>query len=223
MPDTDNNLTFNTPVLLIGGAGVDEACLNSEVFSLWPIVAADGGANALREINIVPTAVIGDLDSLTDLEYWRANTRVVEISEQDTTDFEKCLYSVRAPLVVAMGFTGRRFDHTLVSLHLLQRYAPSVKLILLTERDVCFAICGNLKMQLPVGSRFSLYPLSRTSFTRSVGLEYPLDGLVMEQGHLIGTSNRVTEASLSIEADSSGVYAIITERQLLPVIIDQII
>lgn len=220
--DIDHNLTFNTPVLLVGGAGVDEATLRSDTFSHWPIIAADGGANALREFDILPTAVIGDLDSLTDHEYWQANTRVVEISEQDTTDFEKCLYSVNAPLLVAIGFTGRRFDHTLVSLHLLQKYTPAVNLVLLTGQDVCFAACGNLQLQLPVGSRFSLYPLSRSVFISSVGLEYPLDGLVLEQGQLIGTSNRVTEAALTIEADSDGVYAVITERQLLPLIVEQL-
>ena len=227
MPDThadnDHNLIFNTPVLLVGGAGVDEATLRSDAFSHWPIIAADGGANALREFDIMPTAIIGDLDSLTDREYWQAKTRVVQIFEQDTTDFEKCLYKVDAPLLVAFGFTGRRFDHTLVSLHLLQKYTPAVKLILLTEQDVCFAVRGNLQLQLPLGSRFSLYPLSRCVFTCSTGLEYPLDDLVLEQGHMIGTSNRVAEAAITIEADSAGVYAVITERKLLPLIVDQLI
>ena len=227
MPDgpanIDHTLTFNTPVLLIGGAGVSEASLKSDIFSGWPIIAADGGANVLRELNILPTAVIGDLDSLTDFNYWQANTRVVKISEQDTTDFEKCLYTVKAPLVVALGFTGRRFDHTLVTLHLLQRYSPTVKLVLLTDYDVCFAVSGNLELRLPVGRRFSLYPLSRSVFTKSIGLEYPLDGLVLEQGQLIGTSNRVADTTLTIEAEPGGVYTVITERQLLANIIDQLI
>ena len=56
----------------------------------------------------MPQAVIGDFDSLSDLG--RAAipaTRQHVIPEQDTTDFDKALRSIRAPFVLGLGFSGR--------------------------------------------------------------------------------------------------------------------
>ena len=70
------------------------------------LIAADGGADALHEMRLTPEAVIGDMDSLSDMAAWRGRTRLVHLAEQDSTDFEKCLYATQAPLYVAPGFTG---------------------------------------------------------------------------------------------------------------------
>ena len=47
----------------------------------------------------------------------------MQIAEQETTDFEKAIYSTRAPVTVALGMTGKRFDHTLAALDAVTRYA----------------------------------------------------------------------------------------------------
>jgi thiamine pyrophosphokinase len=48
---------------------------------------------------------------------------VHHLPEQDTTDFEKCLYSVAAPLLLGVGFLGGRADHHLAAMNVLVRYA----------------------------------------------------------------------------------------------------
>ena len=50
---------------------------------------------------------------------------MIQIAEQVTTDFEKALYSTRAPVTVALGMTGKRLDHTLAALDAVSKYAPS--------------------------------------------------------------------------------------------------
>lgn len=222
MRETNSKLVFDQPVVLIGGASFDESVLQSFVVAGWPIVAADGGANSLLGTEITPTAIVGDLDSLQQPEYWRRYTRVIEVVEQDTTDFEKCLYSVEAPLVVALGFTGQRFDHTLVTLHLMQKYVDHQRLLLITERDVCFACRGDLQLTLPVGGRFSIYPLTPSTFVASAGLAYPLDGLCLKQGSLIGTSNQVSAAEVQVEATADGVYVVIVSVSLLSTLLQQL-
>ena len=91
---------FDDPVILIGGADVDMSLLNR--FSHLPIVAADGGANHLRNTNRLPEMIIGDVDSLQDYEHWQSVTHVKKIAEQDTTDLEKCLYSTDASLYLSL-------------------------------------------------------------------------------------------------------------------------
>ena len=45
------------------------------------------------------------------------------IAEQDTTDLEKCLDSVEAPLFLGLGFLGGRIDHHLAAMNALVRHA----------------------------------------------------------------------------------------------------
>ena len=70
-------------------------------------VAADSGADRLLKLGVVPQAVIGDMDSISDQA--RAEIpldRQHLVGEQLTTDFDKALRLIKAPLVLALGFAG---------------------------------------------------------------------------------------------------------------------
>ena len=180
-------VTYDNQVLLVGGADIDTGLL--QLYRKSPLVAADGGANYLRRLNWLPSVVLGDLDSLHDRTYWENHTRVIEISEQDTTDFEKCLYSIDAPLYIAAGFCGGRLDHTLATLHVVQKYHRQKSVVLISEQDVIVVCSDTVDLALPVGTRVSVYPLTTVGFESSEGLQYSLNGLTLQSGHFIGTSN----------------------------------
>ena len=103
--------SYDTPVILLGGGDINWPVLQHYVDLSFPIVAADGAANALETTAIVPDRIIGDLDSLTRPETWSERTSLHHVTEQDSTDFEKCLYSIEAPLHIGFGFLGQRLDH----------------------------------------------------------------------------------------------------------------
>lgn len=221
---TDPPLQFTRPVILVGGGDINASRLQSLTTRGYPLIAADGGANRLRALDLVPAAVIGDLDSVEDLPYWQRRCQVLHLHEQDSTDFEKCLYSLSAPAFIGLGFTGRRFDHTLAAMHSLARYGASHNVLLVAESDLLWVRSGATRLQLEPDMRFSVYPLTRTTFAHSVGLAYPLDGLSLQQGHLIGTSNRTTQASVQIEtADhDTGIYLVITPVTALNLLLTQL-
>ncbi len=213
-------LQYVTPVILAGGGDIQPAVVHKLRELGWPVVAADGGAALLRVGGVTPDLIIGDLDSLPDADHWKSVTELIKIPEQDSTDFEKCLYTVKAPLYIATGFTGSRFDHTLAGLHILHRYVDSHRVLLLAGDDVCFAQKGELTLDVEKGVRFSVYPLERTEFSASRGLQYPLQGLQMQSGELIGTSNRAESTSVYINAET-GAYCVIVPVSLLDSLIDQ--
>ena len=205
-------LKFDGPVVLVGGADADVNLLKQ--FAHLPLVAADGGANHLRHNSLVPQAVIGDLDSVTDKDHWQSVSKVIELKEQDTTDFEKCLYSVDAPLFIAIGFTGNRLDHTLATLHVMQKLHQTKRVVLVSDDDVACVCSEKVQVGLPVGTRVSIYPLNRIAFESSNGLLYPLNGLVMQPGEMIGTSNTSTDLQVAIKPqpeiqDTDSCYALI--------------
>ena len=183
-----------TGVTLVG-AGKPSAKNITESLSLAPLlVAADGGANFCAEMGLEPSAIIGDFDSLApDVRKRLSHARLIEVSEraeQDSTDFEKCLVRIDAPFVLAAGFVDARLDHTLASFSALaRRIGPPT--ILLGSEDVAFAAPLELALELPVGTRFSLFPMEEMSGT-SEGLEWPIDGLTLSPVGRIATSNQVT-------------------------------
>lgn len=208
-------VTFPYPVTLVGGGALDRAMLE-EAQALAPgLVAADGAADRLETWGLMPDAVIGDMDSISDTDTWAARTRVLRLQEQDTTDFEKCLYATDAPLYVAAGFTGRRVDHMLAVFHAMLRRADK-HVVLLGEEEAMALLPADrpFVMDLEVGAVVSLYPLRSATGTLSEGLEWPVDGLAMAPGEVIGTSNRAVAPRVRVAFDKPGVLVMVARKHL---------
>ena len=164
------------------------------------VVAADGGANRLLDLGCLAEAVIGDLDSIKAATKLRLAGRLFPIAEQKTGDFDKALRSIAAPFVLGIGFSGARLDHGLAVLNGLVRH-PDKRCLLLGGRDVTFLAPREIDLDLPVGSRLSLFPMGPVQGT-SEGLRWPLQGRHFAPAGLIGTSNEVTgPVRLRFDAD----------------------
>lgn len=202
------------PVLLVGGGPVD-APLMKRLAVDRPLVAADSGANTALAAGLVPTLVLGDLDSIEDVEAVRQQTQVVHLPDQDTTDLEKSLAYVDAPAIIGLGFLGARFDHSLAALHALSVCTKRREILLIGESDLVLRVRGDFVCDLPLGMRFSVWPLVSQAFRRSVGLRYPLDGLVMASGSMVGTSNETSAPRVAIEALDGPGYLVITSLEAI--------
>lgn len=177
-------------VTLIGGAEVSAADLQAALALAPTLIAADGGADRALDLGHRPAAVVGDLDSISDLAKTRLAKVLHPIGEQDSTDFEKCLTHLDAPFVIAVGFTGGRMDHQFAVMNTMARL-PMPPVLLLGEEDICFRAPPECALELPVGTRLSLVPMGLSS-GRSAGLQWPIDGIDFAPDGRIGTSNRVT-------------------------------
>ena len=191
-------VVFEGPMAIVGGGAVDPALLVELAGRGVALVGADGGADAIGEAGLVPAAIIGALDSVGDRAAWEQRTRVIHIPEQITTDFQKAIYSTQAPVTLALGMTGKRLDHTLAALSAVLQYAPSRKLLLVDEVDVALAVVGPIRFEAGLRERVSIHPLLPIRFLQSTGLYYPMDGLLLEPGGLIGTSNEGTGGPVEI-------------------------
>ena len=209
-------MRFETAVTLVGAGALDHAMVEAAHRLAPVLIAADGGADRLAEMRLHPRAVIGDMDSIADPERWREGPAAfVHLAEQETTDFEKCLYATEAPLYLAVGFTGRRIDHTLAVFHTLLRY-PDKRIVLVGEHEVsALAPPGaTLRMAVTPGARVSIYPLLPVNATRSRGLAWPIDGLALAPGHKIGTSNEASQPVVEVAFDGPGALVML-EREAL--------
>ncbi len=176
-------------------------------------VAADTGADRLLRHGVMPEAVIGDFDSI--LPESRARIPAIRqhvVTEQVTTDFDKALRSIAAPIVLALGFAGARLDHGLAAMTTLVARA-SQPCILIGPSDVAFAAPPRLELDLVVGEAFSLFPMARVR-GESSGLEWPIAGIDFAPDGMIGTSNRVVSSRVVLEFDRPGMLVILPRRRL---------
>ncbi|MGL4237365.1 thiamine diphosphokinase [Tabrizicola sp.] len=176
-------------------------------------VAADGGADRLLRLGVMPEAVIGDMDSLSVGA--RAEIPVSRqhlVPEQMTTDFDKALRSIEAPLVLALGFAGARLDHGLAAFATLIARVER-RCILIGPKDLAFAAPPRLELELSPGEPLSLFPLAEVT-GRSEGLEWPIGGITFAPNGMIGTSNRVTAGRVVLEFDARGMLVILPRRRL---------
>lgn len=207
------------PVTLIGGGQVTPQDM-ADALAIGPfLVAADGGADRALALGAVPDLVIGDLDSLgPDARAQIPPDRLHRIAEQDTTDFEKCLSRIQAPLVLGIGFGGGRLDHQLAVLNVIsRRRIPPV--VLLGEVDICFASPPLLALDLEPGSRVSLFPMGPCT-GRSQGLRWPINGLAFAPDGFAGTSNQVVGP---VELEIDGPMLVILPRQALRRVVEWMI
>jgi thiamine pyrophosphokinase len=177
-------------VTLAGGAPFTTAALRRALAFAPRIVGADGGADRLLALGVMPEAVIGDMDSLSDAGKVRLAGRLFPIAEQESTDFDKSLRMIAAPFVLALGFAGARIDHGLAVLNAVVRHGDK-RCFILGPRDVTFLAPCDLALDLPLGCALSLFPMGPVQGV-SAGLRWPIAGLHFAPDGMIGTSNAVS-------------------------------
>lgn len=166
-------------------------CLNGEIpckdFFMrnlnLPLIAADGATNTLIDMGIIPTVIVGDLDSINK-EIVPADVEILHILEQSTTDLEKCLRILKErelfPCLI-YGATGKESDHTLYNLSVLDEYSLHHQIIIhdsayKTKEKYGIFVSDSLLGNLKLGAKISFF-----SFTRSVvstrGLTWELNNV----------------------------------------------
>jgi thiamine pyrophosphokinase len=200
-------------VTLAGGGPISARDLALALARAPVAVAADSGADRLLRLGVTPEAVIGDMDSISYAARAALPAdRLHLVAEQVTTDFDKALRLIEAPLVLALGFAGGRLDHGLATMATLIARAERT-CILIGPKDLAFAAPPQLTLDLVPGEPLSLFPMARVT-GRSEGLEWPIDGIDFAPDGMIGTSNRVTARQVVLEFDRRGMLVLLPRRRL---------
>lgn len=208
-------LARDLPICLVGGGPVTADDIAALAALSCGYVGVDGGADALHAAAITPLAVIGDLDSLSDAARAQFADLLHQISEQDTTDFEKALLRIRAPLIYAIGFTGGRIDHSLSVLNVMARHRARA-VVLVDPHDVSLLVPqGGIALDLPADMRVSLMPLGDVRAT-AIGLRWPFRDWPMHPAGSTSASNMALGGRVQITA--RGPLLLTLPRAALPLI-----
>ncbi|KQI71280.1 thiamine pyrophosphokinase [Loktanella sp. 5RATIMAR09] len=193
-------VSSDTAICLVGGAPIAEDTIAAVFTFVNSYVGVDGGADHLLAADVTPAAVIGDLDSLSDKARATFARQLNHIAEQSTTDFEKALSRVSAPVVLGVGFTGGRLDHALSVLNVLARYVEQA-VLLVDAHEVSFvAPVGRVAFTLTRGTRISLMPLGHATVTFS-GVRWPFSQTRMTPDGFTSPSNEALGGAVTVETD----------------------
>lgn len=184
------------------------------------IVAADGGANHLMEMGILPEIVIGDLDSVDEdtlFELTNAEVKIEQYPEdKDETDIELALrYAVdlRPSAILIVGALGGRLDQTLTNLSLLtDPTLPGIDIRLDDGMEQVFFCRKQADVHGRSGDIVSLIPWHATvEGVTTEGLQWPLYSETLYPDKSRGVSNVMLtdEASIHIR---SGLLLIVRRR-----------
>lgn len=212
---------FSTPVMIIGNAPHFPSYMEPYLPRM-PLIALDGGLHFIEEAGEVAELLIGDMDSISTRNH-RAAREVIALAEQDHNDFEKALYSVRAPLMVGAALLGGRSDQHYASLHLCAKYHRQQPIILCGDEDVVLVTSGRTALSLEAGRLCSVLPLAPVTFAVSDGLLWSIAGQELTLGGLISSSNELAADELILEpapSYESTPYILTFDAALLPHLIE---
>ena len=199
-------------LIVCNGETPSRALLEQEVAKSTLIIAADGGANILLDVGIMPTVVVGDLDSFNTPEKYPFE--IIRDADQETNDLEKALgYALEqgAGECVVLGALGLRMDHALKNLSALQKFDDQfTHLMYRDDRQSVFVLPRVYEGTYDTGTVISLFPISgKVEGIVTKGLAYPLNNEVLENGIRDGSSNHTIEEHIRITYSSGVLLAFV--------------
>jgi thiamine pyrophosphokinase len=186
------------------------------------VIAADGGAGHLLELDHLPDVIIGDMDSLAAEARTRLETAGVHFvnhpADKDQTDLELALLYAAAHYsdeILLFGLLGGRLDQTLANILLLTHPALSGRRVhLLNQRERAWVIEAEGRITGTVGDTVSLIPLrGDVHIVSTTGLRWPLRQERLAFGLARGISNVMTAAVATVTVQSGYLLCIHRERE----------
>lgn len=194
------------------------------------IIAADGGANHMMKMGILPKTVIGDLDSVDEgtlLKLTSAEVEVQQYSEdKNETDIELALqYAVelKPSAILIVGALGGRLDQTLANLSLLTdpalagidlRLDDGVEEVFFCRATV--ANRGQAQVHGRSGDIVSLIPWNGpVEGVKTEGLQWPLYAETLYPYRSRGISNAMLTGTATVSIQS-GLLLVVHRRIFVP-------
>ena len=165
----------NVSVILNGQMPTDDTIINQITNSDY-IIAVDGSANKLFDLEIIPDVIIGDLDSLENIN--NKNIELVETPDQNKTDFRKTLeWCIEKNIlnISIFGISGESEDHFLGNYYTLSDFGEKISWKAFTDFSVISPCLGKKEFESFTGQKVSLFCMKGSSTVNSENLEYPLE------------------------------------------------
>lgn len=199
--------TKNVFLLLNGEAPINIPDLDSYAV----VCATDGAYNTLKKLNITPSFISGDFDSIKTIP---KGVEVIHTPNQDFTDFDKILqilFDKGFINIHVYGGSGREQDHFLGNLHTVLQWQYKLKITFFDNYGFYFLADKKVKLSSCKGKTVSLIPFSKVTGAITTGLQYTLNNESLALGERIGTRNKAIEDSVEIVFKTGDLFVFVND------------
>lgn len=187
------------------------------------VIAVDGGLDTIARLNMVPSYVVGDFDTVSSgvLSSYRSNPNIKFIqynSEKDFTDTKSAIQlaiEIGSLSITIFGGLGTRLDHTLANiqmLHMPLEYGIDAVIVNVHNR---IRLLGVKRKEIEIEKSdyryVSVLPMSEnvTGLTLE-GMKYPLKDyeMLVNKDYSMGVSNEIVGEKAKVKLKSGKIILI---------------
>jgi thiamine pyrophosphokinase len=204
-------------VIVITGHEPVEPPLAEVVDAAVAVIAADGGWRTARHAGLVPTHLVGDLDSLSDDDLRAAMASGVDVHRhprvKDASDGElamKLAIELGAQHITVCSSAGGRIDHELIELSMLASAHWPARVDAITPRGHLYVVTPEYPLDLATqpGDTVSIMAVhGDAEGVTENGLLFPLDREPLLSGSTRGLSNVADSHHCSISVTAGRLIA----------------
>ena len=178
------------------------------------IIGVDNGTAHLFERSLIPSKVLGDLDSITPVLLEKVENLNIELiryePDKDKTDFELSLDSISNPEeknIYIVGGEEGEIDHlfSIFSLVINYEFATNVTWLYM-DKTIVFK--NNVSIFLNEGTKFSVVPISNLKKLTISGAKWNLNEENVEAGSSKTLRNESVENQIMISCNE-GLFSVI--------------
>lgn len=207
--------------LIVGSGEIENHELLKEVVEKVDyVICADGGANYLIKIGLMPDLVVGDLDSIEKetLEILKEKKiKIIKHSEEkDYTDTElsiQYLVDKKVKEIILMGVIGSRLDHTLANVFLLNNLLDiGIESRIISDKNLVYITNEKLVLEKMKNSFVSIIPInSEGAILTLKGFKYETKKEKFSFSSSYGISNEIVEEKGIIEVYKGNCLVIVSK------------
>lgn len=191
---------------VLSGRDLSKNLLRKWADSADVLLAADGGADLLLEVQKKPDRIIGDFDSVTQ-DALASGAILHKLEDQTRTDCEKMLDvadSLGYREMTLVGVEGDQLDHVLATLNAALSTRIRIRMGLRTGIGQVVESGETVAFSTKPGRKVSVLPLLPTLASLR-GVEWPLDTVRLIPGIFWSASNRSNGAEVVVEVSEGAV------------------
>jgi len=165
------------------------------------IICCDGSTEDLVLFGLEPTAIVGDMDSITEELASRYADRIYHDKDQETNDLTKAVWWCKAMgynEIAIVGATGKREDHTIGNISLLAEYNEDASVIMITDTGIFRTCFAKTEIMTYPGQQVSIFSLDPETEITSLGLKYGLNKIKLSNWWM-ATLNEATGDSFVLD------------------------
>ena len=167
----------NRNILVLNGKIFNKNKLLKFISNYTNIICADGAANKLIGLNIIPNIIIGDMDSIKKKYQNEYNDKILKIINQNLNDLNKCLIWLKHKKIKEIdiiGFDGKRFDHSIGNFSVILNCISFININIYTDYGKFITVDKKLILKNCKHKSISVFNSSKKVKISSKNLKYEL-------------------------------------------------